>query len=134
MGDFLSLVRGDRQVESKDLSVGDRIYAARHGNDQKHPDYVSQPELADAIGKTRASASNYETGKYLPQLSIFRAISRKLRTPVADLLSRQPPDEIKITDPEVIRLVWAYYALSPAQGSAALRVIRTLRAAAPTKG
>ena len=54
---------------------------------------LTQIQLAEALGVERASISNYETGRRMPELSLIKPLCDELGITINDLLSGERIDK-----------------------------------------
>ena len=65
----------------KGATLAERIIAAREAAK------MSQAQLAKAIGKSRSSVHEYETGAHEPRMAVVRKIAEVTEVPLSELLA-----------------------------------------------
>jgi transcriptional regulator with XRE-family HTH domain len=66
---------------------------------------LDQGQLADAIGISRNSVSNYEAGKTTPRIIVLRAWAMATGVPVEWLLEGKMPDTLEYPDLDMTALL-----------------------------
>lgn len=93
----------DHIIDPRKLAIGRRIAAARERKG------LSQADLATILGITSGAVGQYETGRNLPKLARFEAISGSCDVTVEWLLTGDDPDELRkaqtVNEAEALRLI-----------------------------
>ena len=59
---------------------------------------LTQEQLAEKLGVTNKTVSRWETGKYMPDLSLLKPLSEELGITLNELLSGEKIEEQKIVE------------------------------------
>lgn len=79
---------------------------------------MSQGQLAQRLGKTRAAVSKYESGKIIPRMGVVESLSSIFHVPKSEIIgdtaqaASYPPDESSLT-PDERWIVAQYRSLNP---------------------
>lgn len=79
---------------------------------------MSQGQLADRIGKTRAAVSKYESGKIIPRMGVVERLSAVFSVPKSEIIgdtaqaAAYPPSESSLS-PDERWLIAEYRSLDP---------------------
>lgn len=76
-------------------AVGDRIMILRKRNK------LSKKELADMIGVTAATISNYERGATMPSVKKITQLATALNVPLGELISVDDPKKPGVSQPRL---------------------------------
>ena len=67
---------------------------------------MTQAELADAVGVSKQTISNWERGKRFPDVSLIESLSETLGVSAAELMKGERIPESNVKEPEVTQLVF----------------------------
>ena len=81
------------------MSLGERLYELRKKKG------LSQEEVAEKLNVTRQSVSKWETGKCMPDLSLFPELCKVLDITINDLISGEKVDNEKYINTLEVNMV-----------------------------